>query len=209
MFQKVVFSSPLGLTSPLHCGEVVNVSSYKYVARKGKRLERLSLSEQTELLDDLIEAFTHLKSREEVAAFMVDLMTGAEVKNFSKRLRIAKLLLAGKDYDSIRKLVKVSFATIAKVSGWLGGRKTVIKSVVERLPQKKKFKHWTDFDNWDRFKRSHPAMFWPVFATENLEKSVEEGKHESLKGVLGNLSAKDSFNREIKEEFGEEVRNRH
>lgn len=184
------------------------MSSYKYVVGRGKRLERLSLGEQTELLDDLVEAFAHLRSREEVAAFMVDLMTGSEVKNFSKRLRIAKWLLEGKDYDSIRQLVKVSFATIAKVSGWLGGRETIIKLVMRRLPRKKQFKHWTDFDNWDRYKRSHPAMFWPSLLAEGLEKSIEKRKRGRLEGVLGRLSAKDSFNREIKEEFGEAVRNR-
>ncbi len=184
------------------------MSSYRYVARKGKRLERLSLNEQTELLDDLIEAFAQLKGREETAAFMVDLMTGSEVRNFSKRLRIAKLIIEGKSYDAIRNLVKVAYATIAKVSGWLGGREGVTKDVIKRLPQKKKFKHWTDFDNWDKFKRSRPSMFWPGLVVEGLEKSAEKGRRESLKGVLGKFAAKDSFNREIKEEFGEQLRNR-
>ena len=65
--------------------------AYRYYDQKVKRIDKLSKPMQEELLFDLIAAFSLVKSVEDSALFIQDLLTENEVKMLSKRLRIAKL----------------------------------------------------------------------------------------------------------------------
>ena len=78
---------------------------------KVKRLEKLSKTEQEELLLDLLQAFQIIKTLDEVALFVQDLLTRAEVKRLSKRLRIAKLLIDGYTYEANNHPKKCSSTT--------------------------------------------------------------------------------------------------
>lgn len=79
----------------------------------------------------LAEAFTRIKDKTEMAAFLRDLMTLPEIEEFSNRLEMARLLLEGESYLAIAKKVGVSTSTVTRVSHWLfsgcGGYQGVLK----------------------------------------------------------------------------------
>lgn len=67
----------------------------------------------------LCEAFLKLDSRVDSANFLRDLLTPAEIVEFSNRLEIARLLAGGESYLKIAKLVSVSTTTVSRVAHWL------------------------------------------------------------------------------------------
>ena len=94
----------------------------------------MSRDETLDLTFDLINAFKNVKTPYETALLMQDLLTISEVKRLAKRLRIAKLLLAGKTQRSIVKELYCSLATITKVSIWLNEGGEGLKKAVSKLP---------------------------------------------------------------------------
>lgn len=71
---------------------------------------------EKQLLETLWEAFTQLRNKRDVQAFMDDLLTPVERIMVTKRLAIAVLLLKGWGYQSIREFLKVSNEPIARVA---------------------------------------------------------------------------------------------
>lgn len=100
-----------------------------------KRLEKLSKGEQLDITFDLINAISLVKGPEETALLLEDLLTSVEVKNLGKRLRIAKLLIAGKTHLEIVEHLHCGFATVAKVNMWLNQRGEGFKRIIAKLPK--------------------------------------------------------------------------
>ena len=80
----------------------------------------------------LAEAFAQLNTKQETLNFMRDLMTPAEIREFSKRLEIARLLKkTSLSYLEIAEKVGVSTTTVTRVSQWLnngcGGYEKVLE----------------------------------------------------------------------------------
>lgn len=91
---------------------------------------------ELELLFDLINAFSIVNNPKDSALFLQDLLTAQEVKNLSKRLRIAKLLLGGMTHREIAIKTNVSIATVTKISLWLQEDGEGFTSVISKLPKK-------------------------------------------------------------------------
>ena len=179
---------------------------YKYYDEKPKRLEKLSKDAQEDLLCDLINAFSVIKSPTESALFVQDLLTQNEAKVLSKRLRVAKLLLQGKSYEEIKTELHNSFATIAKVGYWLQRSGEGFRAVVKKLPQKTKTKHWSEYTRWDKAKRQYPSFLWPDVLLEEAIKSANKKDKERLRKVLKNLDQKSGIHKKIQELIDEEYR---
>jgi len=79
----------------------------------------------------LSSAFLKLRTEQEVANFLRDLLTIKEMEEFSNRLEMAKLLKEGMSYKAIAKKLKVSTTTVTRTAHWLfhgcGGYEKVIK----------------------------------------------------------------------------------
>ena len=79
----------------------------------------------------LVKAFLNLKTEQEVANFLRDLLTIKELEEFANRLEMAKLLKTGMFYKAIAKKLKVSTTTVTRTAHWLfhgcGGYEKVIK----------------------------------------------------------------------------------
>lgn len=79
----------------------------------------------------LASAFLKLKTEQEVANFLRDLLTIKELEEFANRLEMAKLLKQGMSYKAIAKKLKVSTTTVTRTAHWLfhgcGGYEKVIK----------------------------------------------------------------------------------
>ncbi len=79
----------------------------------------------------LVSAFLKLKTEQEVADFLRDLLTLPEIEEFANRLEIAKLLKKGLSYQKIARQTGVSTTTVTRVAHWLfkgcGGYWKVLK----------------------------------------------------------------------------------
>jgi TrpR-related protein YerC/YecD len=85
-------------------------------------------------MDQLLVAFMLLRNKVEVGAFLGDLLTEAEIVDFSKRLQTASLLASGESYPTIQKATGFSTTTIARVSKWLQTGTGGYRTVLDRLP---------------------------------------------------------------------------
>ncbi|MBI4973798.1 DNA-binding transcriptional regulator [Candidatus Roizmanbacteria bacterium] len=81
----------------------------------------------------LVEAFASLKSKEDVANFLRDLLTIAEIEEFANRLEMVRLLLKGYSYLKVAKETGSSTTTVTRVAHWLnhgcGGYKRVMNKL--------------------------------------------------------------------------------
>jgi len=81
----------------------------------------------------LVAAFLSLKTIGETRAFLRDLMTEDEIKEFSNRLKAAQMLSKKIPYSSIVKTTGLSSTTVARVSKWLNGPLGGYKIVLNRI----------------------------------------------------------------------------
>ncbi|MCL4364481.1 YerC/YecD family TrpR-related protein [Patescibacteria group bacterium] len=80
----------------------------------------------------LAKAFLKLKTEQEVANFLRDLLTIKEFEEFANRLEMARLLKKGWSYKKIARELKVSTTTVTRTAHWLfrgcGGYDKVLTS---------------------------------------------------------------------------------
>lgn len=84
---------------------------------------------------ELIAAFSKLKGEKEIAGFLRDLLTPAEIEEFTRRFQIAKLLWTTKlSYIDIAAQAGTSTTTVTRVAQWLYKEKwRGYASVLERM----------------------------------------------------------------------------
>jgi TrpR-related protein YerC/YecD len=69
---------------------------------------------------ELIQAIAQLKGEKEITGFLRDLLTPAEIEEFSRRFQIAKLLwTTSLSYIDIAQKIGTSTTTVTRVSQWL------------------------------------------------------------------------------------------
>lgn len=83
------------------------------------------------MIRELFGAILLLKSPKEASDFFRDLLTMAELNEFTNRWQMVKMLSQGKSYEDIAKNLHVSTATVTRVAYWLehgfGGYKEIAK----------------------------------------------------------------------------------
>ena len=77
---------------------------------------KLNKEVANKIFETLLEAVSQMRSKSEVSMFINDLLSPVERTMIAKRLAIAVLLLKRWDYPSIKDFLKVSNATVSKVS---------------------------------------------------------------------------------------------
>ena len=105
-------------------------------------IKKFSKEEELDLIFDLINAFALVNDSDKAALLLQDLLTRSEIKNISKRLRIAKMLLNGRKQEEIIQEMHCSFATISKISTWLDEAGLGLKDVINRLPKRQEEVHF-------------------------------------------------------------------
>lgn len=83
----------------------------------------------------LVEALAALKTKEEYAAFLEDLMTTKEILDMSQRITVAKLLTEKKVYSRIAEETGASSATISRVNRSFTYGKDGYKTAFKRLKE--------------------------------------------------------------------------
>lgn len=188
---------------------VVNITN---MLTKGS--SKLTPKRRKELILDLCRAFSTLKSPEEVADVLLDLLTPKEIETIAKRLQIAEQLIHKIDYSSIRQDLRVGFSTIARVNTWLNlagrGFKTIFarkKKVKEPISDEEKY----DPFSWYNVKRRYSLYFWPQLLVEEFMKIADEKQKYKIKEVFEKLEEKKKeftgkTNKELFEMFSNQFR---
>lgn len=102
-----------------------------------KRINKFSKEKEIDLIFDLINAIVTANKTQKAAVLLQELFTPYEIRNLSKRLRIAKLLIEDLTYEEIMNEMKCSYATIAKISTWLN-QSGKLKEIIKNLPERQK-----------------------------------------------------------------------
>lgn len=151
--------------------------------------------EKLDLLFDLVNAFSIVKSPEDTALFIQDVLTANEIRNLAIRLRIAKMLLNGKTYEEICEETKTSSATITKVNAWINREGEGFKKVISKLPLRYEYPE----------KLSHGPIEYhlPEAIIKSVQYSVASGQERRLRNVVDKLEDKNRFDKEFKENISE------
>lgn len=165
----------------------INTGDYR-----AKGLDKFSVDYQQDLVFDLINAFALANSPVDSALLIQDLLTESEVRNLSKRLRIAKLLLSGKLQEDIILELHCSFATIAKVNIWLNNAGEGLKKVISRLPERRKVST----------PKRIPGVGYglPQILDYYITSGLKKSEQKKLENFMGHMKSKSSSDRDLKEE---------
>ncbi len=87
---------------------------------------------------ELYKGILQLKNEDEAAKFFRDLLTPAEIEEFSKRFQMAKLLFQGNSYAKVAEKLKTSTTTVTRVALWLNRGMGGYKLILTRLLGKQK-----------------------------------------------------------------------
>lgn len=162
---------------------------------KFSRFSKLSSVEQETLLIGFCKALVALKTPEEAAQFLKDLLSKQEAEMLAKRIEIARYLIRGEKYNAIQKSLKVSNGTIARVSQWLatsgqGYRMIVSRVQPERSEAQEFIKELEKPFSWRSLKRKYPSYFWPDILLEEFVKGAKKQQKERMRTILSQFNRK-------------------
>lgn len=157
---------------------------------------KLSKQEQNELFAKLAKTFALLHNSAEMANFLRDLLSEAEVFMLSRRLQIAELLIEGLTYDKICSALKVGPSTIARVQTWLELYGDGYRNAVKKI---NKTERATDDSTkpFARFKRKYPMYFWPELLLKEIIKTANQREKQRLLKVVEQLRDKTQLSKEL------------
>lgn len=158
---------------------------------------KLSKQEQTELFVKLARSLSLLRSPQETAEFLKDLLSEAEVLMLARRLQIAEMLVDGQTYEQIKEVMKVGQSTIARVQTWLELYGEGYRTVIDRS---RKYQPAVESDSgklWAQHKRKYPMYYWPELLLEELVKSASKREKQRLLNVVEQLRDKTALSKEL------------
>ena len=85
-------------------------------------------------------ALVKCDSRASASSFIEDMFTPTEQVMLSKRFSIAFMLIEGYSYETIRRMLKVSTATIGRVAMWLKIKGEEVRSIINRIKRDESMK---------------------------------------------------------------------
>lgn len=97
----------------------------------------MKINNHNKNVSNLSKAFLALKNEKECWKFLRDLLTEAEIKEFSNRWKVARMLDQKISYEKIEKETGMSSTTIARVQKWLTKGKGGYKLMLKRLKTKR------------------------------------------------------------------------
>lgn len=83
------------------------------------KIHSVNPREKYQIIGEFFEIVAGLRSKKEVVDFFIGLLTPSEAVMMARRIQVAKKILQGKNYEEIRKELKVSYQTITKTENWL------------------------------------------------------------------------------------------
>lgn len=86
--------------------------------------------------EELFQAILSLQTIDECKRFLRDLLTEAEIKEFSNRWKVARMLAEKVQYKEIEKETGMSSTTIARISKWLENGMQGYKNMINKVQNK-------------------------------------------------------------------------
>lgn len=131
---------------------------------KGKvKYNELSEFEKKKYLGEFYSMVSLLRNRNEVKNFFKDLLTLSEVVMISRRIQVAKMLLAGIGYNEIKRKLRIGGSTISGVEKWLNNGFGGYKEIIKRYNKKN---DWHEVEkipappfSWRYLKKKYPLHF--------------------------------------------------
>lgn len=156
---------------------------------------RLSPRKRKELIVGLCRAFSVLKSPDEVAEAFTDLLTPKEIETIAKRLQIAEYLIEGKDYETIRKELRVGYSTISRVNTWVNLSNEGFRIMFSRRkvsPKKKVLSEADIYDpySWYNIKRRYHLNFWPMLVLQEFLRIADKNEKQKVFKIYDKLELK-------------------
>lgn len=160
-----------------------------------KRVDKLSNNQKLDLMFDLINAFSIVKNPSDTANFIQDVLTANEIRNLSVRLRIAKLLMAGKTYQEIGAETKTSSATITKINAWINRGGGGFKTVISKLPLRYKYP--------EKLSKGPIEYHLPEAVIKTIEYGLAKGQERKQIKLAEEIKRKEVFDKEFKQATSE------
>lgn len=82
-------------------------------------MQKVETELKTKEVKDLYRAILELKTPKEYELFFRDLLTFEEIVEFSRRWKVAKMLIKKMPFDKIERKTKMSQTTISRINYWL------------------------------------------------------------------------------------------
>ena len=145
------------------------------------------------LLVELCQALVAMRSPQEMAHLVADLLGPEELTMIAKRLAVARKLIAGATYQHIGSTLQVSHSTVARVNVWLhrageGYRLAAQRSrTVTIKPPRRLWKHGEP-ELLTALKRRLPLTFWPYALLEEIVEGASLRQRNRLRAMLGALA---------------------
>lgn len=174
------------------------MGKFNYIIYKEKRLEKFSRDEQEDLVFDLINAFALVNNPLDSALLLQDLLTEDEIKDLAKRLRIAKLIIAGRTHEEIVSSLHCSFATVTKVKIWLSNAGEGLRKTIKRLPERRKV----------HIPKRMPGVGYglPNIIDYYTSVALKNREQKRTDNFLQNIKSKASLDRDFRKEISSEFR---
>jgi Trp operon repressor len=167
--------------------------------QKNILIDKTSKKEQLDMFFDLINAFSQAKTPMENALLLQDLLTAGEIKDLSKRLRIAKLILKGSTQREVSQEIHCSVTTVTKVSLWLESGGEGIKNVIKKIPHKYSY---PDKLPPGPIEYHLPSLM--VGVTEHLLAENQDKKINELGKIMDNLNSKSLIDKSLRDASSKE-----
>ncbi len=161
---------------------------------------RLSKNELGKIFYKLCLAVSRTKKPEKAADFLRDLLSYQEAEMIAKRLKIAEMLLSEMGYEGIRKKIKVSHGTIARVQEWLKISGDGYRWAIEETKNKNiEIKKECPVMEINAIKKRYPMYYWPEIVLEEIIKTANKKQADKLKNILDQMSKMKSKTRLYKQ----------
>ncbi len=166
---------------------------------KYSRTSKLNKSLTEDLIINLCDAIAAMRNPREAAQFLTDLLGKQELEMFSKRLRVAELLLDNLTYEDIKTELKVSFGTIARVQTWLQRSGEGYRLATKRTGGRKKKKRQNSQSfSLSGIKKKYPLYFWPQILLEQWVKSATKKQRKEMSAILEKMDSKVETYKELR-----------
>ena len=137
------------------------------------------------ILNDFWSAVTLLDDKKQISNFFKSLLTHTEMEMVSKRIQIVKMLLNGRSYEEIKRTIKVTDSTIARINNLLASENNGLEAAIVKL---RKIEADLDKERMrigPNLKKKYPSYFLPEIIIDKVEeKGKQTRKRESPKRVL-------------------------
>ncbi|OGI18239.1 MAG: hypothetical protein A3J06_02310 [Candidatus Moranbacteria bacterium RIFCSPLOWO2_02_FULL_48_19] len=155
---------------------------------------KIPKAEKDRMVFKFCKAVASLKTEQEAAEFIRDLLSAPEIEMLAVRLKIAELLDAGKKYGEIKKELNVSPGTIARVKEWLSisgqGYRIALIRTKEKEGERRNGNSGFLSEGWEHnVKRRYPMYYWPELLLKEIMESANQREKKKMQKVLETIEA--------------------